>query len=174
MTHYFQSLAGIFGLLNPVRVTEAFALYVLVDMVWLIVQPEAVPSLPNVILIHHVVTMILLYFPIRYNELAIYTCWDGLCEINTFFLIARRQFKQVAHIMEVLYWVTFVLSRSILYPVLLFDMYQVMSNRVLEGAGMWQLVTVCLCQFFLICFNFALLYLGIRKARKKLISKKTA
>ena len=111
------TILGILGKVDPVLVSQGFLLYVLIDFVWLVVQPEAVPSLPNVILLHHVVTVVLLYFPLRYNELGIYTCIDGLCEINTFFLIARRQWPRLKDLMDLLYWLTFIPSRTICYPV---------------------------------------------------------
>ena len=111
------TILGILGKVDPVLVSQGFLLYVLIDFVWLIVQPDAVPSLPNVILLHHVVTVVLLYFPLRYNELGIYTCIDGLCEINTFFLIARRQWPRLKDLMDLLYWLTFIPSRTICYPV---------------------------------------------------------
>ena len=166
-SHLFLFNVGIMGLLNPVRVSEAFAVYVLVDFVWLIVQPEAVPSLPNVILGHHVVTMILLYFPLKYNELAIYTCWDGLCEINTFFLIGRRQFKPYKKIMDILYWATFIPSRTIIYPIMLYEFYSVWQVRLLDGGKYWEMVTCLACQTSLIVFNIILLYLGVVKHIKK-------
>lgn len=67
--------AGLCGAVDPVTVTYLFTAYVLADLVWLVVQPEAVPSLPNVIIAHHVVTFALLCFPLAYPTLAIFTCW---------------------------------------------------------------------------------------------------
>jgi hypothetical protein len=55
-----------------------------------------VPSLPTVILAHHVVTFVLLCVPLRHPHLHWYTCVDGLVELNTFFLIARRQWHSRA------------------------------------------------------------------------------
>lgn len=159
-------------MINPVRVSEAFALYVLVDFVWLIIQPGAVPSLSPVILIHHVVTMILLYFPLKYNELAIYTCWDGLCEINTFFLIGRRHFKSYRNMMDRLYWGTFIPSRIIIYPIMLYEFYNVWQVRLLDGGEYWEMVTCLTCQISLILFNIVLLYLGVVKHFKKKNARK--
>lgn len=69
------TLLGLVGLVNTGLVTIVFTGYVLLDLVWLMIQPEAVPSLPNVILAHHVVTCILLSFPLMYPQLGVYTCW---------------------------------------------------------------------------------------------------
>ena len=67
--------AGLFGLVDPVKVTVLFTAYILADLVWLVAQPDAVPSLPNVIIAHHVVTFVLLCFPLAYPALAVFTCW---------------------------------------------------------------------------------------------------
>lgn len=158
------TILGIAGKVDPVIVSQGFLLYVLIDFIWLIVQPEAVPSLPNVILAHHVVTVALLYFPLRYNELGIYTCIDGLCEINTFFLIARRQWPKLKGTMDALYWITFIPSRTICYPVMLYEFWHVFEDRIERGvASRWEQFTCCGCQAFLILFNAALLYLGLKK-----------
>ena len=84
----------IVSLLNvvPAQVTYLFILYVLADFLWILVQPATLPSLHTVILGHHVVTVLLLTFPLRHPGFAHFTCWDGLTELNTFFLVARRQF----------------------------------------------------------------------------------
>lgn len=75
-----------------VQVTNVFILYIIADFLWILLQPATLPSLHGLILGHHVVTLLLLLFPYRYPAFARFTCWDGITEINTFFLIARRQF----------------------------------------------------------------------------------
>ncbi|KAI8105552.1 hypothetical protein M9434_000137 [Picochlorum sp. BPE23] len=156
------TVLGLLDVVNPVRVTEVFVVYVIIDVVWLLVQPDAVPSLPNVILLHHAVTIVLLLFPIWYNDLAIYTCWDGLCEINTFFLIARRQFKPYRNILGIMYWATFIPMRTILYPIMLVEFYYRMQEH-----EFWKLLVVCGCQAVLIVFNFVLLWMGASKSLKR-------
>ena len=37
------TILGILGKVDPVLVSQGFLLYVLIDFVWLIIQPEAVP-----------------------------------------------------------------------------------------------------------------------------------
>jgi len=162
------TVLGILDVVHPTLVSQAFLLYVLIDFVWLLIQPDAVPSLSSVILAHHVVTVALLYFPLKYSELAIYTCWDGLCEINTFFLIARRQFPKLKDTMDLMYWVTFIPTRTIIYPVMLYEFYHVFSKRIARGTSSpWELWVCCGCQASLIAFNAALLYLGVAKHLRK-------
>lgn len=73
--HEFLYYAGLGGIVDTYYVSVAFTLYVVIDFVWVIVQPEAVPALAKFILLHHVVTIVLLGFPLMYPELGVYTCW---------------------------------------------------------------------------------------------------
>ena len=74
-----------------VQVTKLFLGYIAFDFVWIAIQPSTLPSLQGLILFHHFVTFLLLTFPYRNPAFSHFTCWDGITEINTFFLIARRQ-----------------------------------------------------------------------------------
>lgn len=49
---------------------------------------------------HHVVTFLLLLFPLRFPAYANFTCWDGITELNTFFMIARRQWHSQRNLMH--------------------------------------------------------------------------
>ena len=70
--------------------------YILLDTLWIWSVPDALPSCPNTILAHHIATAALVMAPLFRPELAIYACLDGLVEVNTFFLILRRQWKAQA------------------------------------------------------------------------------
>ena len=104
---------------------------------WIWLQPEAVPSLPSVILLHHFCTFVLLLFPLRYPQLAAYTCWDGLVELNTLCLIARRQLRWGAarSAFGFAYWASFFPLRMGLYPYLLYRFYVAMLVRRGGRAG---------------------------------------
>ena len=149
-------------MVNPVKITILFTWYIVADFLWILVEPSAVPSLPNVILLHHAVTFILLCFPLRYASLATYTCWDGICEINTFFLIARRQWKSVRKPFSFLYWATFFPMRIFLYPYML-----VLFYREMQAYALWELIAVCGSQVALIAFNVVLLMLSITNWKKR-------
>lgn len=153
---------GLFGYVDPVKVTILFTWYIVADFAWIFAEPNAVPSLPNVILLHHAVTFVLLCFPLQYTHLATYTCWDGICEINTFFLIARRQWKSVRRPFTILYWATFFPMRIFLYPYMLIVFYKEMQIH-----ETWELLTVCACQIVLIAFNVVLLALSIGNWKKR-------
>jgi hypothetical protein len=159
-----SSSTGLFGSVDPVKVTILFTWYIVADFAWILVEPTAVPSLPNVILLHHVVTFILLCFPLKYNHLALFTCWDGICEINTFFLIARRQWKTLRRPLSFLYWATFFPLRIFLYPYMLTVFYSSMKQH---NHAVWETFTVCACQIVLIGFNLVLLALSIGNWKKR-------
>lgn len=156
------TVAGLLGLLDTYVVSQLFTLYIVADFLWLLAVPEAVPSLPNVILLHHVVTIGLLIFPLRHPALGVFTCWDGLCEINTFFLIARRQWRSWRSVFSAAYWGTFFPMRIAIYPWMLVEFYKAMHGRY----ALWELAVVCTCQVVLIAFNFALLWLSTMNWRK--------
>lgn len=49
---------------------------------------------------------------------------DGLCELNTLFLIARRQWRSLRTPFSVAYWITFFPMRIFLYPYMLVLFYR--------------------------------------------------
>ena len=49
----------------------------LADLVWLCIDPRAVPSMQPVVVAHHIVTILLLWFPYSHPEFALFTCLDG-------------------------------------------------------------------------------------------------
>eukprot|EP00887_Chlorella_sp_A99_P006037 scaffold22.g6037.t1 len=136
--------------------------YCVVDCVWVAAQPDCVPSLPRVILFHHAATAVLLYFPLRYPELGVFTCLDGVTEINTAFLIARRHWRGAARLFNFLYWTTFVAMRLVLYPALLPVFYARM-----RGHAPWERAAVCGAQAVLVAFNLTLLALSAVNWRRR-------
>lgn len=156
------AIAGLAGVIDPWAVTVFLTIYIVADLIWIAIEPTCLPSLPKVIMAHHVVTLVLLSFPLRYPEFGLYTCLDGLAEVNTYFLIARRQYKQWATVCDVLYWATFVPFRIVLYPALLWPFWQSLKTHSALNK------TLCLGAQFLLClFNLALLHLSIKGVLKR-------
>ena len=54
-----------------------FVMYIVADACWLYFEPEAIPSLHAVIYFHHVVTFLLLLFPLKHPQFSSFTCLDG-------------------------------------------------------------------------------------------------
>ncbi|EEH59834.1 uncharacterized protein MICPUCDRAFT_64675 [Micromonas pusilla CCMP1545] len=84
-------IAGLIGAMDAHLVTKIFITYIAIDTTWIAFSPSAVPRYAWAIVIHHVLTFMILLHPLRFPEHAIETCRDGIVELNTFFLIARRQ-----------------------------------------------------------------------------------
>jgi hypothetical protein len=89
---------------------------------------------------------------------------DGLCEINTFFLIARRQWKSLRRPLSAIYWATFFPLRIALYPLMLVQFWQQMRRG---GHAWWEVGAVCGSQAALIAFNVMLLALSAGNWRKR-------
>ncbi|CAK0782861.1 hypothetical protein CVIRNUC_006056 [Coccomyxa viridis] len=153
---------SLLGLLDGSIVTKLFLGYIAFDFAWIAIQPSTLPSLQGLILFHHAVTFLLLTFPYRNPAFSHFTCWDGITEINTFFLIARRQTRNFHRAFHWAYWLSFIPMRLIMYPVLLVRFW-----RVLEGYPWWDRGLVVGCQLLLCLFNYGMFWLSIRRRMVK-------
>ena len=54
-----------------------FLAYITADFVWLCLAQDALPSLHYIVLAHHVITFLLLLFPLLNPQFAHFTCLDG-------------------------------------------------------------------------------------------------
>lgn len=96
-----------------------FLLYMAVDALWLVLIPQTVPS-PVTIVAHHLVCLLGWNIP-RFAD-GRYQNWLSLgllVEINTWLLTARRNLPARNAVLEVLFYLTWVAFRVILYPVAL-------------------------------------------------------
>ena len=84
-------ILGLLGVMDAGLVTKIFFGYIAMDTCWIVLSPSAVPRFAGAIVFHHLVTLAILYHPLMHEEYHIETCRDGIVELNTFFLIARRQ-----------------------------------------------------------------------------------
>lgn len=97
-----------------------FFIYIVVDTLWLIIKPRSVVS-PNAIIAHHAVCIIGWMLPALNNQ--IYADWVSyglLVEINTWFLIARRTWKDISFF-SICFYICWFLLRLIMYPVVLYQ-----------------------------------------------------
>ena len=83
---------------------------------------------------------------------------DGLCELNTFFLIARRQWKSQRTLFSAIYWASFFPMRIFLYPYMLVYFYRELTQPQYSRLS---LVLCCGAQVVLILFNVVLLWLSV-------------
>ena len=84
-------ILGLLGLMDAHLITKIFISYIAVDTIWIVLSPSAVPRFAWAIVLRPVLPVLILLHPLRFPEHAIETCRDGIVELNTFFLIARRQ-----------------------------------------------------------------------------------
>lgn len=66
-------------------------------------------------------TALLILHPVRFPEHGLYTCYDGLVEINTVILTFKRtvrfQHRGAKALVTFLHWSTFIALRMIAYPI---------------------------------------------------------
>jgi hypothetical protein len=148
------AFAGLCGWADPWLFSLCISTYVLLDTVWIVLQPEAVPSAVAMIRVHHFVTLLLCLFPLLRPEVAIFACLDGLTEINTFFLIARRQWKSQRVVLTAMYWSTFIPIRLMLFPYLLV----VFVSGLPPSIPTWERIVIWCCQLFLCIFNLGMVH----------------
>lgn len=100
---------------------KTFTFYIVVDSLWVLFKPKCVAS-PNTILIHHVVVLLLLFSLFSLGEdreIVKLMASGGLIEINTWFLIAKRNFRE-SLALKFFFYCSWILVRCILGPYLLY------------------------------------------------------
>lgn len=145
-------------------------MYFVTDALWVTIVPNCVRS-PGVILKHHAATLVYMTIPFFYEE---YSWLMGACmsvEVNTWFLIARRLFNKQGvvpftftaampggtvevKIISIFFYLTWIVIRLLIYPVLLFITWNAYMERWLRVGSPFNAITVApLLQLVLVCFN---------------------
>jgi hypothetical protein len=152
----FFCLLGLGGQFNAVLLTNLFIYYIVLDSLWIALSPSAVPKFSSVILVHHLFTFLILLHPLRYPEHSIETCRDGIVELNTFFLIARRQARR-GSLLNVLFSFCYKITLSIRFiwqPYLIYHFHVILNVR--EGYPLSEYMMVLATQICLCIFNILL------------------
>eukprot|EP00793_Prasinoderma_coloniale_P005463 PRCOL_00004871-RA len=138
-----------------------FLAYIVFDFIWICLQPQCVPKAP-LVLVHHVVTALLILHPVRFPEHGLYTCYDGLVEINTVILTFKRtvrfQHRGAKALVTFLHWSTFIALRMIAYPIFT----KIFWDALIEEPGRYSdlEIRMCMfCQLSLLGFNCLFLHL---------------
>ena len=152
------SVAALLGYFDAAKVTNIMISYIAADFLWIWLEPGCLPSMPGTIMVHHAVTLLLLLFPLRVEGLHHLTCWDTIVEINTFFLIARRQLPSCRGFLHWAFWLTFFPLRLVLYPYLV-----VHIHHVLAGLPWYERYTAVACQVILCGFNCMMLTASLQR-----------
>lgn len=96
----------------------SFQIYVIVDTLWLVLYPQSVPS-ASAILYHHLGVLVGWNMPAFDQYWAFWAALAALIEMNTFFLVLKRQQGKDVYLVHVLFYTTWVLMRNIVYPICL-------------------------------------------------------
>lgn len=155
-------VAGLLNLVNSSVVTKIFAIYIVLDTTWIITFPESIPRMANFIVLHHILTFCILLHPLRYPEHSMETCRDGIVELNTFFLILRRQLKRGSFfnlLCDSCYNLTLGI-RFLWQPYLIYHFFIITSVR--EGYPFSEFLCVMFSQVALCIFNVCLILLPKR------------
>lgn len=96
-----------------------FMIYLIVDTAAIALFPSCVVTDPRIILIHHCVLLPLCVIPYFHDRYHWHMIVGLTTEINTFFIVLRRQLPQpslIYNVCNVLFYVTWVLLKLILFP----------------------------------------------------------
>ena len=61
-------------MIDNYHVTLIFTAYIIFDLSWILLYPDALPRYPGIIMVHHVITLALLSHPLRFPKDAHFTC----------------------------------------------------------------------------------------------------
>jgi TLC domain len=112
----------------------AFLFYMVIDTVWVLVQPKSVAS-PATIVVHHVICLAGWLLPYYYERMLFrWTSAGLLVELNTFLLIARRVWGRPL-VVEVLFYLTWFGFRIVMYPYVLYLFIFVYLEYSVKQAG---------------------------------------
>lgn len=161
------------GLADPTNaslcwnISAVFTAYIVADLAWIFLLPECLPRFPGVVAVHHVVTLALLSYVLRHPADAHFTCRDGLVELSTFFLIARRHCAgRLSRACNALYWASTLALRFAMQPYLLWRFV-----RITEAFPPWERATILTAQSFLCVFNIGLVVIA---CNAKMTNKRAA
>ena len=113
-----------------------FSFYLIVDMIWIILEPNSVKASPISIIIHHILALIMAPIPFLIPLYRSYFAVGSLSEVNTFFLILRRNTVKDSlsyNLCHYLFLISWVIFRIIAFPVITYFLiceYTNYSNEI--------------------------------------------
>jgi hypothetical protein len=160
-------IGGIFSLIDTLLVTKIFLAYIVLDTVWIIIFPASIPNTARFIIFHHLLTFCILLHPLRYPEHSMETCRDGIVELNTFFLILRRQLRRGSffNLFSNLCYNATLGIRFLWQPYLIYHFYIITNVR--EGYPYSEFLCVLGSQVLLCIFNICLILRRTKKTPEK-------
>lgn len=114
----------------------SFFAYVAFDTLFVALIPSCVAS-PSTIIYHHLLVALGWLAIILDNTFYYHISFGILVEINTFFHIARRNFRQNAFL-QIMFFVSWFICRNVLYPIVLYKFtYVYLDYSTLPGNSYW-------------------------------------
>jgi len=148
--------------IDPMFLTKALFYHLVYDTFWLYCLPQAT-HLSGLVMLHHMVAMSMLLFPLFTPEAASLTALAGLVEIDTSILILRRLFKKSVFL-DLLYRVSNLVIRvfyetmMLLFVVQLFREEPLLFRMHMVGS-----------QMFITIFSYGICAMTFSKPPRKMI-----
>lgn len=98
-----------------------FSVYMLIDTIWIAVQPKCVLSNPTALIVHHIASFVFLSIPFYERQFQWHGALNLFVEVNTFFLILRRQAPPSSMLYTILdncFLATWIFLRLVVFPTL--------------------------------------------------------
>ena len=153
----------LFGyVIDPMFLTYALFYHLLYDTFWLYCCPKAT-HLSGLVMLHHMVAMSMLLFPLFTPEAAPLTALAGLVEVDTSILILRRLFKKSVSL-DLLYRISNLIIRVFYETVMLLFVVQLFREESL----LFRMHMVG-SQMFITIFSYGICAMTFSKPPRKMI-----
>lgn len=104
------------NLYNETLFVWVFVTYLILDLFWILIKPCSV-SAPITIVLHHLVTISgALLIPYTTETVKTAICMASMVELNTWFRMLKKIFKQYETVLDVLFIISWILIRCIIGP----------------------------------------------------------
>ena len=107
-----------------------FSFYFIVDIIWVVIEPNSVKASPLSIIIHHIIALFILPFFVI-STFRSYLVVGSLSEINTLFLILRRNTVKGSfsyNLCHYLFLITWFIFRIIMFPAITYFLFLEYTN----------------------------------------------
>ena len=120
---------------------STFSIYMLIDTIWIALQPKCVLSNPTALIVHHIASFVFLSVPFFEKQFQWHGALNLFVEVNTFFLILRRQASPkslIYNIFDYCFLSTWIFLRLVIFPVLVvFFSYEYRRFTQYDSEGVW-------------------------------------
>ena len=141
---------------------QIFSSYLVVDTLWILLIPQAVPSGPCAIAVHHLATLFYMIIPFIDSQFSWHMAVCLLVEMNSLFLTLRRNIEKdtlLHKICETLFLFSWVVLRVFMYPILLVFMWKEYDRYTLEKNSRWNMMVFApIFQFILTAMSLKWTY----------------